>query len=329
MNDPPQILLPDTFSLFEDDTLTVAFDVFVSDVDNELRDLTLSWLQPNFIAITKDDWNVSFTNAIENWNGLESVTFIISDPSLALGSDISIVHIYPQNDPPYILPQIGDFTILEDTLIPIDIWLDLYFHDPDGDVLGYHVEWDSTQLDISIPSNSEMSILPQPDWFGISSVFVTADDGYTFLRNRPTVTDTFDVIVEPVNDPPQIISYVPEELDIFLSGDSTIYFEIDVFDVDNADLDYVWTVNDTVQNANDSIFAYHFDEQGIFSIVVVASDQEYKVSVGWHVVVSYFPVQGNEGLAQKVNAIKPNPYNPDKNKNCEFYFESTNQSFSI
>ncbi|MCD6330126.1 MAG: heparinase II/III family protein [Candidatus Cloacimonetes bacterium] len=325
VNDPPQILLPDTFSLFEDDTLTVAFDVFVSDVDNELRDLTLSWLQPNFIAITKDDWNVSFTNAIENWNGLESVTFIISDPSLALGSDISIVHIYPQNDPPYILPQIGDFTILEDTLIPIDIWLDLYFHDPDGDVLGYHVEWNSTQLDISIPSNSEMSILPQPDWFGISSVFVTADDGYTFLRNRPTVTDTFDVIVEPVNDPPQIISYVPEELDIFLSGDSTIYFEIDVFDVDNADLDYVWTVNDTVQNANDSIFAYHFDEQGIFSIVVVASDQEYKVSVGWHVVVPYFPVQGNEGLAQKVNAIKPNPYNPDKNKNCEFYFESTNQ----
>jgi len=325
VNDPPQILLPDTFSFFEDDTLTVAFDVFVNDVDNELRDLTLSWLQPDFINIIQDDWNISFTNAVENWNGLESVTFFVSDSSLAQGSDISLVHVYPQNDPPYILPQIGDFTIQEDSLTPINILLDLYFHDPDGDVLGYHVEWDSTQLSISIPSSSEISIFPQQDWFGISTVVVSADDGYTFLRNRLAIADTFDVIVEPVNDSPQIISYIPQELDIFLSADSTVHFEIDAFDVDNADLDYIWTVNDTIQNANDSIFVYHFDEQGIFSVVVVASDQEYEVSVGWHVVVSYFPVQGIEVLTQKVNAIKPNPYNPNKDKDCQFYFESTKQ----
>ena len=62
-----------------------------------------------------------------------------------------------------------------------------------------------------------------------------------------------------------------------------------------------------------------------FSSTVVASDQEYEVSIGWQVVVSYFPVQGIEVLTQKVNAIKPNPYNPDKDKDCEFYFESTKQ----
>ncbi len=325
VNDAPNFALPDSFSFFEDDTLTVAFDDFVSDVDNELRDLTLSWLQPDFIAITKDDWNVSFTNAVENWNGIESVTFFITDSSLAQSSDVSLVHVYPQNDPPYVLPQIGDFTIQEDSLTPINIFLDFYFHDPDGDVLGYHADWDSTQLSISLPSSSEINILPKPDWFGTSTITISADDGYAYLRNRSAIADTFDVIVEPVNDPPQIISYIPEELDIFLSGDSTVHFEIEVFDVDNSSHDYVWTVNDSVQSANDSILIYHFEEQGIFSVVVVLSDQEYEVSVGWHVVVSYFPVQGNEGLAQRVNAIKPNPYNPDKDNICEFYFESTKQ----
>jgi len=30
-------------------------------------------------------------------------------------------------------------------------------------------------------------------------------------------------------------------------------------------------------------------------------------------------------LTQKVSAIKPNPYNPERDKECEFYFESTKQ----
>jgi len=330
VNDPPQIVLPDTFSFFEDDTLTVAFDDFVSDVDNELRELTLSWIQPNYITIIQDDWNVSFSNAVENWNGFESVTFIIMDSSLVQDSDTTVVHVYPQNDPPYILPPIGDFTIPEDYLIPINILLDLYFHDPDGDVLGYHTEWDSIQLSISIHSSSEISIFPQPDWFGISTIVVSADDGFTYLRNRSLVTDTFEVIVEPVNDPPIIRYYIPEELDIFLSGDSTIHFEIEVFDVDNDTLDYVWTINDTIQNANNNIFVHHFDEQGNFSVEVVASDQEYEVSIGWQVVVSYFHVQEIDVLTQNVSAVKPNPFNPNRDINCELYFVSKEQkNYSI
>jgi len=330
VNDPPQIVLPDTFSFFEDDTLTVAFDDFVSDVDNELRELTLSWIQPNYITIIQDDWNVSFSNAVENWNGFESVTFIIMDSSLVQDSDTTVVHVYPQNDPPYILPPIGDFTIPEDYLTPIHITLYLYFHDPDGDVLAYHVEWDSTELSISLPSSSEISILPQPDWFGISTVVVSADDGFTYLRNRPSVTDTFEVTVEPVNDPPIIRYYIPEELDIFLSGDSTIHFEIEVFDVDNDTLDYVWTINDTIQNANNNIFVHHFDEQGNFSVEVVASDQEYEVSIGWQVVVSYFHVQEIDVLTQNVSAVKPNPFNPNRDINCELYFVSKEQkNYSI
>ena len=302
----------------------------MSDVDNVLRELTLSWLQPDFILITKDDWNVSFTNALENWNGSELVTFIISDSSLARDSAEVLVQVFPQNDPPYLLPQIGDFTIPEDIVTPINISLDLYFHDPDGDELGYYAEWDSTQLSITFPSSSEISILPKADWFGTSTITISADDGYAYLRNRSAIADTFDVIVEPINDPPQILSYIPEELNIFLSGDSTVHFEIEVFDVDNSSHEYVWTVNDTFQNANDSIFIYHFEEQGIFSVVVSASDPDYEVSMGWHVVVSYFPVQETGMLTQKVSAIKPNPYNPNKDQNCEIYFASTKQkNYSI
>ncbi|MDP8226476.1 MAG: T9SS type A sorting domain-containing protein [Candidatus Celaenobacter polaris] len=41
-------------------------------------------------------------------------------------------------------------------------------------------------------------------------------------------------------------------------------------------------------------------------------------------------MQEVEILAQKVSAIKPNPFDPDRDKNCEFYFESTKQkNYSI
>ena len=325
VNDPPEIVLPDTFSFFEDDTLTVAFDDFVSDIDDELRDLTLSWLQPDFLTITADDWYVSFTNAVENWNGLESVTFIITDSSFAQDSDTTVVHVFPQNDPPYVLPEIENFTILEDPLSAIDVLLGFYFHDPDGDELSYTVMWDSTELIIQTSDFDEITILPQPNWFGTSTVIVTADDGFSYLRHRSSVADTFDVIVEPVNDPPVIISYKPEELNIFLSGDSTIHFEVEVFDVENDTLDYTWTVNDSVQSHNDSIFVHYFDEQGIFLIKVMVSDQEYEVSILWEVEVSYFPVQEIDLFDEQVSSIMPNPFNPNREHLCVLYFTAKEQ----
>ena len=322
VNDAPQIILPDTFAFFEDDTLTVQFDVFVSDIDDELRNLTLSWQQQGNIEILKDDWIISLTNLQENWNGFEHVIFFVTDSSLAQDSDTVLVHVYPQNDPPYILLHIEDVTIPEDYTIPTLVSFEHYFHDPDGDVLGYHTEWDSTELEILLLNDAEIQIFPQSNWFGTSTVIVTADDGYTYLRDRAVVADTFDVIVEPINDPPEIISYKPYDLDIHLSGDSTIQFEIEIFDVDDTSHEYIWTINDTIQTANDSIFVHLFDEQGMYIVKVVVSDQEYEVSVTWFVEVSYFTVQEVDNVIRDVSAIKPNPFKPVMNSFCEMYFVS-------
>ena len=59
--------------------------------------------------------------------------------------------------------------------------------------------------------------------------------------------------------------------------------------------------------------------------MVIASDQEYEVSVEWQIEVSYFPVQEIDLFYEQVGVIMPNPFDPNRDNLCGLYFTAKEQ----
>ena len=109
------------------------------------------------------------------------------------------------NDAPYFIGNdIDDLIWDEDTNESLD--LDLYFHDPDGDDLGYSIN--SANI---IYNNEQKVLVPNHNWFGVETVrFTGSDDELEAESNNVvlTVNDVFDpdliapvvTLISPINN---------------------------------------------------------------------------------------------------------------------------------
>jgi type IX secretion system substrate protein/Big-like domain-containing protein len=184
VNDPPEIELMESFSFDEDENLIVDFEEFVSDVDDV--DLVLSWHGNTNIAIEKSDYLVTFC-AVENWNGLEVITFTIDDQqSRAVASGEVNVIVHPVNDVPEIdLPDYLSFEEGTSLTVPFG----QYIYDADGDYLnlanGVTENIFVEILDLQVTFSAEAG------WTGSEYVFFYVNDDIT----RPEYMDSTLVIV--------------------------------------------------------------------------------------------------------------------------------------
>ena len=128
VNNPPEINFPPQFQFEEDLTSIYDFSQYISDIDNSLDELSLSWSGNTNIDIVLDDWEVTFSSNIENWFGEEVVTFYIDDNETRSKSnnlrDISsqsiLVNCISINDQPELLnwlPFETDFSVIQDSTI--------------------------------------------------------------------------------------------------------------------------------------------------------------------------------------------------------------------
>ncbi|MCK5051469.1 MAG: choice-of-anchor D domain-containing protein [Candidatus Cloacimonetes bacterium] len=122
VNDPPTIVLPDDFTFEEDDGLIVDFTEFIDDVDPD--DLTLSVTGNIEITVDIVGFEVTF-GATENWNGTETLTFIVDDNvTRATAEDDVDVIVTPVNDAPVLigfLPEDLEFTVVEDSTVTFSV----------------------------------------------------------------------------------------------------------------------------------------------------------------------------------------------------------------
>ena len=81
VNDPPEIDFPANFTFYEDSLETYDFTQYIIDIDNSLNELSLTWSGNDTINIVQDGWNITFSSNIQNWNGMEAVTFFVDDNS--------------------------------------------------------------------------------------------------------------------------------------------------------------------------------------------------------------------------------------------------------
>ena len=118
VNDDPTIILPADFTFEEDGELIVDFTAYVDDVDPD--DLTLSVIGNIEVIVDINGLEVTF-GATENWNGTETLTFIIDDNvTRATAEDDVDVIVTPVNDEPVLInwfPIDLVFTVTEDTTV--------------------------------------------------------------------------------------------------------------------------------------------------------------------------------------------------------------------
>ena len=298
VNDAPVINLPASFTFAEDGSLVVDMVPYVSDVDSS--NLTITSQNSEHVAVEINGLNATFT-ATDNWNGTETVSFIVSDGELTATDQFDVI-VTPVNDPPIIdLPP--SFTFAEDENLPINL-------------ASYASDIDNANLTLTVSGNVNVTVAIDgldvtmgalPNWNGTEQLFFTISDN----MGKAVASDSTEIIVAPVNDAPVISSFSPENTTLTLQINATQLFSVIANDVDS-DISYSWFINDVNQNVGLSTFEYQFTQSGTHIVKVVVSDGIATTEQIWTVSL---PVANDDPSVTpsmtRLYPNYPNPFNPE------------------
>ena len=277
VNDAPYLDLPIFISFNEDEELSFDISSYATDVDLDAL---------NIVNVDYDQENLynSFTgliidfSAAENWNGLTEVTITITDNvGRDIASDVMDVIVHPVNDPPEFINLPDSLSFNEDEILEVNF--SQYLYDVDMDPLnltvsgGIHV--DTAQMgDFLIFAADE-------NWFGEEELVFTIDD----QQGRATAMDTINIIVYPVNDPPEITEFLPIETEFSIADTSLVTFSISTLDIEE-DSEISWYLNDLLlPGINTAEFAITFDRNGNYIVKAQVTDADYMAETIWNVLV--------------------------------------------
>ncbi len=223
VNDPPEIAgAPDTFIVHYDADYSFDLTPYVSDKDNDTKDLFLI-LQD--IHIRTDPMNPLriIMNYPESLLGLEIPVILTVSDGIDIGSQNVKVKV-TDNWPPDIIREIPDVSFYEDEIVKNLFNLNDYFTDKDSNKLFF--SYGHKNVNITISSDGAVDFSATPDWYGIEVVtFRATDPTFAFVESVIKVT------VIPVNDAP-VIQSIPSQ-----QGVAKQLFKIDltqyIKDVDN------------------------------------------------------------------------------------------------
>jgi len=161
--------------------------------------------------------------------------------------------------------------------------------DPDGDNLNYSLIIKPEGMSINTEKNGLITWMPTNNQVGIHQVIVEISDG------KYKVQQIFEIEVINVNNPPQILSYFPVNLNIEINEGDSVKFEIQGTDVDlNTTLDYRWFLegglisnSSGIGSASKSTWKYfsEYGDCGIKTVKVLVSDGEFEDSVQWKITI--------------------------------------------
>jgi len=161
--------------------------------------------------------------------------------------------------------------------------------DPDGDSLTYLLVLCPEGMSV----NSENGLIiwtPTNNQVGIHLIIVETSDG------KQSDTQSFEIEVINVNNPPQIFSYFPANINIKINEGNSVKFEIQAQDIDlNNTLSYQWfsngiLVSSTTGSGNDSksswTYSASYGDYGQKIVKVVVSDGELENFIQWNIVIN-------------------------------------------
>ncbi len=172
---------------------------------------------------------------------------------------------------------------------------------------------DSSNLSLSISGNqlifcdiegSTLHFSAEPNWYGSEQITVTVSDN----RNRLSSSTITTIVVNPVNDAPQIVSYTPATPNIEVLANSSVSFSVEATDIDSQ-LSYRWHVNGEELAESSASCSYFFSLSGSYSVSVTVSDEGVDLTHNWEVLV---PVGVDDPelipLCTTLSPVFPNPF---------------------
>ena len=178
-------------------------DAFVADADH--ADNTLTWTATGQSDITVNIVDRVATFTVDpDWNGSETIVFLVEDPLGGQDSDTTILTVTPVNDAP-VVDGIPDQTVAEGTdFASID--LDDFVSDvEDDDNTLTWIASGGTNVTVEIVARIATVTVNDPDWNGSDTIVFTAAD-----PQGATGADTSVFTVTGINDAPTLAKAIPD-----------------------------------------------------------------------------------------------------------------------
>ncbi|RFB21146.1 tandem-95 repeat protein, partial [Bacillus sp. ALD] len=220
VNDPP--VGPVVVTLVTDEDTPVSSQITAFDPDGEVLTYTLQDPPTNGVAVVNADGTFTYTPN-ENYNGPDTFTVLISDPSGAFIVTSVFVTVTPVNDVP-VVPNY-EFVINEDTTLNSQV----VATDVDGNPLTYGLLTGPVNGTVIVNPDGTYTYTPNENYNGIDSFSVVVSDG-----QGGTAVSTITITILPVNDPPVgpvVVTLVTDE-------DTPVSSQITAFDPDGEVLTY-------------------------------------------------------------------------------------------
>jgi glutamine cyclotransferase len=135
-------------------------------------------------------------------------------------------------------------------------------------------------------------------------------DNYRLFVTGKKWPRMFEIRVEPVNYPPEIIDFSPPP-SVCTECDSTVSLTVSARDINGGDvLEYAWSINGvTDPAAEDTFYVYSSPVPTVDTVLVEVSDGMFSDSVSWLIVVSTSGVDEEFGAPGGLSPeIRPNPF---------------------
>lgn len=312
VDDPPVVIrkFPDQ-TLPEDSIIQVDLDGYFYDADIENKSpqdyltYNISGTAPVLASI---NGTIMTLGPFRGWVGTLTTPAIRAQDNdgapvhrLTQKFNLTVTHV---NHPPYLSgAQILIVTLYENGVDSSNN-VKNFFNDPDisyaGDVLRYRGV-SSPNVNCTILPDGSIEVRPAKNWNGEDMVYATATD----LGNA-TCTLNITVIVQAVNQPPEITFWMPETAEFIIMETETLNLSVVVTDVDTnlSALTYAWFVDgNRVLGANGPQYSFVTDYNSsrgkAYTISVNVSDGAFNVTHTWTI-----PVQDKNRLPV-VNIVSP------------------------
>ncbi len=189
VNDPP-VARPDTATTPEDTPVVITPLTNDSDVDGNPLTVTTA-TAPNGTVTINPDGTIRYVPDA-NFNGVDTITYTVSDGRGGTSTTTVTVTVTPVNDPPIARNDV--FVMDEDTTARIPVLAN--DNDPDGDPLTVTAA-SSPNGTVVINPDGTVSFTPNRDFFGPATITYTISDG-----RGGTATATVTVDVRNANELP-------------------------------------------------------------------------------------------------------------------------------
>ncbi|MBC8384544.1 MAG: PKD domain-containing protein [Candidatus Cloacimonetes bacterium] len=167
--------------------------------------------------------------------------------------------------------DIDDVVIDEDTQNYLIVNLEDVFTNIDETQLNYEIEDLRDEISLEIEADYDLILNMSENWYGNETISITAGNIY-----GDSVTEEFELIVNPVNDDPVIDSFDPVEAEIVIDQGNMVNLSVEASDVDEDVLAYRW-LNNGVEIDGEVTDSYDFyadcTSYGTFTITCIVDDQ--------------------------------------------------------